>query len=43
MKKFNIINNIVDTEVFQKEFMVDIPQATFSEKNGENFIYVNDK
>lgn len=43
MKKFNIINNIVDTEVFQKEFMADIPQATFSEKNGENFIYVDDK
>lgn len=43
MKKFNIINNIVDTEVFQKEFMADIPQATFSEKNGEYFIYVEDK
>lgn len=23
--------------------MADIPQATFSEKNGENFIYVDDK
>lgn len=43
MKKYNIVNNIVDAEVFQNEFMSEIPQADFVEKNGENFIYVDDK
>ena len=41
--KFNIINNIVDVDVFQKEFMSDLPVATFKQKNGENYIYVDDK
>jgi len=43
MKKFNIINNIVDVDVFRKEFMPDLPVATFEQKNGENYIYVNNK